>query len=65
MNEHDLLFNEADLDLWKRRKLPDIWLDDRMDLLRARLQSQSRMLDDLLAGASPALAMSLSRDFRT
>lgn len=65
MNVHDLLFNEADLDLWKRRKLPDIWLDDRMDLLRARLQSQSRMLDDLLAGASPALAMSLSRDFRT
>ena len=55
MNHDDLLFPVDDLDLWKKRELPEDWLAERMDILIARCQAQSTELAKLLNSSNSAL----------
>lgn len=61
MNDDDLLFGVDEIELMKRRMLPEGEIEDRTRGLIARFQAQSQQFNKLLASASPALALRLKK----
>ncbi len=61
MNDDDLLFCVDDLDRYKLGQQPDGWLRGQIDVLRARLESQSQHFEKLLITASPAMMARLKQ----
>ncbi|WP_406852725.1 hypothetical protein WEU32_02290 [Brevundimonas sp. BH3] len=48
------LFPTEDIERWKRRELPPIWLEQQKDVLLARYRTQSDQLSKMLASADEA-----------
>ena len=41
MNDDDLLFPLDDIEKWKRREMPPLWLEEQMNALLARCAAQA------------------------
>lgn len=52
MNDDDLLFPVDDLDLWKKRELPEDWLAERQRSLLERLRERASALRKTTASNS-------------
>jgi transposase len=61
MNDDDLLFGLDDLEGWQRGGRPERWLEERKDVLLARCQARSAMLEKLLASTDRALVARLNK----
>lgn len=48
------LFPTEDIERWKRRELPPIWLEQQKNILTARCRAQSEELNKMLASADAA-----------
>lgn len=48
------LFPTEDIERWKRRELPPIWLEQQKNILTARCRAQSEELNKMLASADEA-----------
>lgn len=60
MNDDDLLFTVDDLELWKKRALPNDWLEQRMAALIERQRAQSGNLEMLMISAGAATRLRLN-----
>lgn len=54
MNDDDLLFGMDDLERWKKRTLPNDWLEQRMAVLIERQRAQLANLTTLMQSADAA-----------
>lgn len=61
MNDDELLFGLDDLEGWQRGCRPTEWLEERKNVLLARCQAQSAMLEKLLASTDRALVARLNK----
>lgn len=61
MSEDELLFGVDDLGDWQRGERPKEWLEERKNVLLARCQAQSAMMEKLLASTDRALVARLNK----